>query len=156
MIPTCLRTMITKGNQKQSSIDYMTTMKVKAVIEKGSDGLFSVYSDSHIHHHFFGGFGDNVSEAKEDFEESIREAIEATRSNAKFEDIAIEYKYDIPSLFNFLDYINVSRFADYAGINESKMRAYKSGKVFPGERTMKKITTALANISNELKSVSLR
>ena len=144
-----------RGKHTNSSIYYMTTMKVKAVIEKGSDGLFAVYSDSHIHNHFFGGFGDNVSEAKEDFEESIREAIEATKSNAKLKDIAIEYKYDIPSLFNFLDYINVSRFADYAGINESKMRAYKSGKVFPGERTMKKITAALVNISNELKSVSL-
>ncbi len=131
-------------------------MRVKAVIEKGSDGLFSVYSDSHIHNHFFGGFGDNVSEAKEDFEESIREAIEASKVSTRFEDITIEYKYDIPSLFNFLDYINVSRFAEYAGINESKMRAYKSGKAFPGERTMKKITVALANISNELNSVSLR
>ncbi len=131
-------------------------MKVTAIIEKGSDGLFSVYSDSSIDNHFFGGFGDNVAEAKEDFEESIREAIEASKSETKFGDITIEYKYDIPSLFNFLDYINVSRFAEYAGINESKMRAYKSGKVFPGERTMKKITVALTNISNELNSVSLR
>jgi len=131
-------------------------MTVTAIIEKGIDGLFSVYSDSSIDNHFFGGFGDNVAEAKEDFEESIHEAIEASQSGTKFEDITIEYKYDIPSLFNFLDYINVSRFAEYAGINESKMRAYKSGSVFPGEKTMKKITAALARISNELNSVSLR
>ena len=131
-------------------------MRVIAIIEKGSDGLHSVYSDSSIGKHSFGGFGDNVEEAKEDFELSIHEAIELSGEKIRFEDIIIEYRYDIPSLFNFLDYINVSKFAEYAGINESKMRAYKSGLAFPGEKTMKKIATALERICNEINSVSLR
>ena len=131
-------------------------MKITAIIEKGSDGLYSAYSDSSIDKHSFGGFGDNVEEAKEDFELSIKEAIELSGSKVSFEDIRIEYKYDVPSLFNFLDYINVSKFAEYAGINESKMRAYKSGIVFPGEKTVKKIIIALESITNMLNSVSLR
>jgi hypothetical protein len=133
-----------------------TALKVTAIVEKGSDGLYSVYSDSIIDKHGFGGFGDNVDEAKEDFELSIKEAIELSGSKISFNDIRIEYKYDIPSLFNFLDYINVSKFAEYAGINESKMRAYKSGLVFPGEKTVKRIVAALESITQKLNSVSLR
>ena len=44
--------------------------------------------------------------------------------------------YDLPSFFNDFDFINVSKFAQYAGINESKMRQYKSGSSYPaGTRT---------------------
>lgn len=130
-------------------------MNVIGIIEKGSDGLYSVYSESNIDKHYFGGFGDSVEEAKEDFEVSIKEAIELSGDKIRFESIRIEYRYDIPSLFNFLDYINVSKFAEYARINESKMRAYKSGIVFPSEKTIKKITAALESISTIIKTASL-
>jgi predicted RNase H-like HicB family nuclease len=130
-------------------------MKVVAIIEKGNDGLYSVYSDAHLQNHYFGGFGDSVEEAREDFVESIREAIEATGAES-FEHIDIEYHYDIPSLFNHFVFFNVSKFARFAGINESKMRAYKSGASFPGEKTMKKIAEALSRISDDINAVSLR
>ena len=105
-------------------------MRVNCVVEKGSDGLFAVYSEDHIGKSYFGGFGESVSEAKEDFLASIREAIEeesqAGNKVPRFEDIRVCYHYDVPSFFNYFDFINVSKFAAYAGINESKMRAYNS------------------------------
>lgn len=134
-------------------------MKVLAIVEKSSDGLFSIYSDNHIGKSYFGGFGDSVSEAKEDFVVSVKEAIseESQKGHAapKFEDIDITYKYDIPSFFNCFDFINVSRFAEFAGVNESKMRAYKSGVAFPGEKTTTKILKAIQHIGNEFTSVAL-
>ena len=134
-------------------------MKVLAIVEKSSDGLFCIYSDDHIGKSYFGGFGDSVSEAKDDFVASVKEAIseegQKGHSTPKFEDIIITYKYDIPSFFNCFDFINVSRFAEFAGVNESKMRAYKSGVAFPGEKTTTKILKAIQHIGIEFTSVSL-
>ncbi len=134
-------------------------MKVLAIVEKGSDGLFSVYSDAHIGKSYFGGFGNSVSEAKDDFVVSVKEAISEERREGHkvpvFEDIIITYKYDLPSFFNCFDFINVSRFAEFAGINESKMRAYKSGVAFPGEKTTAKILKAIQHIGVVFTSVSL-
>lgn len=138
----------------------MKKVRVKAVVERGSDGLFSVYSDDHFDNSFFGGYGDSVAKAKEDFLESIKESINEQLSEGKkvpaFEDIAVEYRYDIPSFFDFFDFINVSRFAEYAGINESKMRAYKSGITYPSERTTQKIIEAAHSIAAALESTTLK
>lgn len=134
-------------------------MKVNCIVEKGSDGLFAVYSEDHIGKSYFGGFGDCVLEAKEDFLASIREAIEEEskegNSVPSFEDIRVCYHYDVPSFFNYFDFINVSKFAAYAGINESKMRAYKSGIAFPGEKVTARILKAARTIGADLSAVLL-
>jgi len=49
-------------------------MRIKAVIEKGNDGKFSVYTYGKIGNSFPGGFGDTVEDAKADFELSVRDA----------------------------------------------------------------------------------
>lgn len=138
----------------------MEHTKIQAIVERGSDGLYSVYSNDHFGNSYFGGYGDSVDKAKEDFYESIKEAITEQLSETgiapQLEEVSIEYRYDIPSFFNFFDFINVSKFAEYAGINESKMRAYKSGISFPGEKTTKKIIDAAHAIAAELGSSSLR
>lgn len=129
-------------------------MKIVAIIEKGSDGFYSIHSDDHLGNSFFGGFGHSVSEAKEDFRTSIAEAVQEQvldgRPAPDMSEMEVEYHYDIPSFFNFFDYFNVSKFAEYAGINESKMRAYKSGASYPGEKTMGKISKAVKSITAEL------
>ena len=134
-------------------------MTIQAIIERGTDGLYSVYSNDHIGDSYFGGFGNSVAKAKTDFKTSIWEALEeelaAGHSVPSPEDIEIEYRYDIPSFFNFFDYINVSKFAEFAGINESKMRAYKSGVAYPGEKTMAKISKAVKTIGAEISSAVL-
>ena len=128
-------------------------------MEKGSDGLFAVYSEDHIGKSYFGGFGESVSDAKEDFLTSIREAIEeesqAGNKVPRFEDIRVCYHYDVPSFFNYFDFINVSKFAAYAGINESKMRAYKSGIAYPGEKMTARILKAARTIGADLSTVLL-
>ena len=133
----------------------MKGMKVKAIVERGKDGLYAVYSDAHIGNSYFGGFGDSVALAKADFMESIEEALKEEESDMDKGSIQVEYHYDIPSFFNFFDFFNVSKFAEYAGINESKMRAYKSGASYPGEKTTAKIFQAVKKLCLELNSVSM-
>ena len=65
--------------------------------------------------------------------------------------IEVVFKYDIPSFFNYFDFLNVSKFAEFAGINESKMRAYKCGAAFPGEKTTRKIMKAINRIGQDLR-----
>ncbi|MBQ9463338.1 MAG: pilus assembly protein HicB [Bacteroidales bacterium] len=130
-------------------------MLVKAIIERGEDGLYSVYSSDHIGKSYFGGFGESVVDAKADFMVSIQEAIKEENAAIDPTCVEVEYHYDIPSFFNCFDFINVSKFAELAGINESKMRAYKSGVAFPGEKTMAKISNAVRKIGIELSSAGL-
>ena len=134
-------------------------MKVNCIVEKGSDGLYAVYSDDHIGKSYFGGFGESVSEAKDDFLASIREAIEEESKEGnqvpQWEDVRVCYHYDIPSFFNYFDFINISKFAAYAGINESKMRAYKSGIAYPGEKMTARILKAVRTIGADLSAVLL-
>lgn len=135
-------------------------MKVMAIVEKGSDGTYSIYSEQEISNHSFGGYGESVEEAKEDFMLSINEAKEMIKENTgtipdEFANLQVTFKFDIASFFNYFDWINVSKFAQYAGINESKMRQYKSGVAFAGERTTNKILSAIKKMGSELSTASL-
>ena len=132
----------------------MRRYQIKGVIEKSKDGLYSIYSDEHFGDSYFGGFGESVAAAKKDFIESVNEAIAeetaAGRRVPSLEEVTVEYRYDIPSFFNFFDFINVSKFAEHIGINESKMRAYKSGVSYPGEKTTGNIANEIHELGAEL------
>lgn len=135
-------------------------MKILAIVEKGEDGLYSIYTEAEIAGHSFGGFGESVEIAKKDFMESIQEAQEMIAVNegtipVEFADLKIEFKYDLESFFNYFDCLNVSKFANYAGINESKMRQYKTGTAFAGEKTTNKILNAIKKLGAELSTASL-
>lgn len=135
-------------------------MDILAIIEKGTDGLYSIYSDAMLLNHGLGGYGSSVEESKADFFESIKEAKEMIIEDGgtlpdEVESINVTFKYDLQSFFNYFDWINVSQFAKKAGINESKMRQYKNGLAFAGESTTKKILDAIKNIGAELQSATL-
>lgn len=131
--------------------------KIVAIIEKGTDGRYSVRSEQHFGDNYFGGFGDTIEDAKMDFRDSVKEcqelAIEEGTDVSK--EYQIVFRYDMPSFFEDFEFINASRFAHYAGINESKMRQYKSGVTYPGEKTTKKILDTIHRIGAEFCSVSL-
>jgi hypothetical protein len=71
------------------------------------------------------------------------------------QEIKIDYKYDLQSFFNYFEWINISKFAKFAGINESKMRQYKIGAAFAGEKTKDKIMSAIHKMSADLAAASL-
>ena len=135
-------------------------MTILAIVEKGPDGLYSVWSDQCFGHHFFGGYRESVEEAKKDFLDSVNEALTECRQEddrfcgPEYDEIHISYRFDIPSFFNFFEWINVSEFARYAGINESKMRQYKNGLAYPGERTTRKIMATVKRMQTDFASIS--
>jgi predicted RNase H-like HicB family nuclease len=135
-------------------------MNVTGIIEKGEDGRFSIICNQEIGSFCLGGFGDSVEEAKADFNSVIQEAqAEYVKENGdlpqKYQGIKVSYKYDLVAFFNYFDWINISKFAKVAGINESKMRQYKTGSAFAGEKTKQKVQLAIKRMSAELASASL-
>lgn len=135
-------------------------MKITAIIERNDNGYYQISSDNELCGCCFGGYGYSVEEAKADFMKSIDEAKEMIAESGEAippeaEKITVEYKYDIPSFFNYFNWINISQFSKKAGINESKMRQYKSGVAFASEKTTNKILNAVKALGTELQSARL-
>ena len=133
-------------------------MVTTALIERGKDGTFGIFTPD-IDHTIIGD-GNTVEEAKADFENSVREMIlsytEAdTEIPNELKDIQFVYKYDIASMFNYYDWINVSKFARKAGINPSLMRQYRMGKTYISENQINKIENTLHSLGDELSSIKL-
>ncbi len=132
-------------------------MQIVAIIEKGPDGFYSIRSEQKVGRYYFGGYGEDVKSAKEDFLASVRESLEGAAQEGTQIPVGtdIKFRYDLPSFFNYFDYLNVSKFAEYAGINESRMRAYKSGIAYPGEKTTRKIMKAIEQIRQDISAASI-
>ncbi|MDR1883823.1 MAG: pilus assembly protein HicB [Prevotella sp.] len=133
-------------------------MKTTALIERGKDGTYGIFTPD-IEHTIIGE-GDTVEEAKEDFENSVKEMIlsytETGRDlHPELKDIEFEYKYDIASVFNCYNWINVSKFARKAGINASLMRQYRTGKTYISEGQIGKIENTLHQLGKELAAIKL-
>ena len=133
-------------------------MKTVIIIEKGKDGTYSVYpakGDMIII-----GEGSSVEKAKDDFMNSYNEMKEYLKEKGKnmpseLNEEHFEYKYDISSLFNEFNFINVSKFAEWLGISPSLMRHYKSGNTYISMNQVKKIEEGLHKIATQLLSVTL-
>ena len=135
-------------------------MKITAIIERNDNNYYQISSPDEIEGHGLGGYGYSVNEAKDDFRKSIDEALEMTLEESgvlpvSVTNIEVDFQYDIPSFFNYFDWINVSAFAKKAGINESKMRAYKSGLAAASEKTMERICSTIKAMGAELSSATL-
>lgn len=135
-------------------------MKIIGTIEKSKTAYYSIYPDKDILDFAPFGYGISLVEAKEDFMKGIEEYREKKRAELnyipkEFDNLIVEFRYDISTLFEAFDFLNVSKFAKYAGINESKMRQYTSGACDPGVKASQKISSALVTLGNALLSAAL-
>lgn len=132
-------------------------MKTAAIIEKSEKG-YSIYTPD------LGsviiGLGETVELAKDDFANSLKEVIESYDGEelpVYLKDIEFDYRFDIQSLFNLYNFINVSKFAKRIGINPSLLSQYKNGlTTYITEQQAKKIEKAFHDIGNEFTKISLR
>lgn len=131
--------------------------KSTALIEMGKDGTFGIFTPD-IESTIIGE-GNTVAEAKADFENSVSEIIELHEETGmkdpdNLKDITFVYKYDLPSFLSYYDFFNISRLAQYAGINSSLMRQYKRGQ-YVSEKQVSKIQEAIHKIGKELAAIQL-
>ncbi len=133
-------------------------MKTIALIEKGKDGTFGIFTPD-LQHTIIGE-GNTVAESKEDFKNSLTEVLASYTETGKampaeLQDIEFDFRYDIASLFNYYKFINVSKFAQEAGINPSLLRQYKTGNQYISENQVLKIEAALHKIAHEFADIKL-
>ncbi|KAB7728015.1 type II toxin-antitoxin system HicB family antitoxin [Rudanella paleaurantiibacter] len=94
----------------------------------------------------------NLRDLVEDFLEN--EGKDAPEwSGVKIEDISFNYEYDLTALFEVFSSVKIGSIADAAGINQSLMRQYASGKKNPSERQAKKIEEAVRQLGQRLTQV---
>lgn len=133
-------------------------MNMNVTIEKQKDGSYIAYNtnDDAV---TLVGTGNTVSEAKDDFFNSIQETVEACKENniPIPESLSEEpvFKFDIASLFEYYSMINVSALARYLGINETLMRQYKKGDTYISENQLKRIEDGIHILGEEFTRLKL-
>ncbi len=75
--------------------------------------------------------------------------------NVQPELVEFNHLYDIYSLFQQFDYLNISKVAIQAGMNPSLLRQYSAGVKNPSAEQAKKIEETLHRLAKELKDVSV-
>lgn len=134
--------------------------KILVIIEKGRDGLFSVYTPE-TKSTVLNGQGINVEIAINDMKEAMQEVIKLYKETDENvpkelqEPFEFEYKYDVPSVFNYFDEINLTTFSRKIGINSSLLRQYKNGLAFASKKQAEKIKNGLHELGKHLSSAQL-
>ena len=127
---------------------------MKAVIEKTSTG-FSGYMEG-----IPGATtGATLSEMRENFEELRNLHVAYLKEQGKpykaIEKAEIKFVIDLRQFFEYFNIIKKSALAERLGINSSLMRQYASGLAPIADKRMKKISSELNKLGEELKSVDL-
>lgn len=130
-------------------------MKVKAIIERGMDGIYSVYMDDDNFDFGLNGQGNSVNEAKAEFIAVYEELKDMYKEEGK--DIPIlefEYIFDVAS---FLDYfsnvLSKSGLEKITGVNQKQLWHYAAGKRNPSRETILKIQNGLHKLAEDLSQV---
>jgi len=128
-------------------------MKVTAIIEKSTDGLYYVYIQEDLPGFGLTAIGETVEKAKEDLLIAYTEMGEVFAEEGKeIVKLEFEYKYDLQSFFNYFNWINVSKLADKAGINAALLRHYKKGISFASEKQCARIQQCVHELGGELQA----
>jgi predicted RNase H-like HicB family nuclease len=130
---------------------------LKAIIEKGSDGFYSIYMPEIAGLY---GTGETEEEAKENLKDAIEMAIDHVEETGDttyyaplLEKHIVEYAYDLSGFFKTFDIFDVTAFSKKIGINSSLMRRYKTGMSKASVAQKTKILDGIYSVANELHAV---
>ncbi len=130
-------------------------MTVTAIIERGSDGRYSVYIKEKAYPYGIIGTGGSVKEAKEDFQCGYEEMKAYVLEQGKqFVDAEFSFRYDIPSfLQEFAFAFSLAGLERITGVNQKQLGHYISGYRKPSQKTIRKIENGIHDFSLLLEAV---
>ena len=130
---------------------------VKAFIEIGKDGTYSVYVDLEDNTLNYGihGTGDTVKDAVEDFASAYEAMKELYRQKGKeFVVASFEYHYDMASFLQFYStYFSLAGLSRMTGIHQGQLSRYVNGTLNPSKRTIQRIDNRVRDFANNLSQV---
>ena len=131
---------------------------MNVTIEKQNDGSYIAYNPDEKEFSLI-GVGSTVAEAKEDFFNSIQETIDTLTEIGETIPDALtstpDFSFDLSSLFEYYDFLNVSALARFLGFNETLMRQYKRGNTYISDKQLGKIEVGIHKIGAELNALKL-
>ena len=133
----------------------MKVKKLKAIIEKASDGGYGIYLPD-ISGYI--GLGITEEEAKKDLRDAINEVVsycneQGIPDNIYGGNVEFDYRYDLSGFFNKFDVFNVSALAKAVGINSGLMRQYKAGKTYISYKRKQQIESGIHRLAGNLLNV---
>lgn len=131
---------------------------IAAIIERATDGTYSVYCEEEI----FSGMGDTIEEAKSD----MLQQMDAYKETAKAEgfkypgylddgDFTIEYSVDALSLMNYYlskGWVTLSTLESITGISQKQLWAYTHGTK-PRKAQAERIRSGLRDMARDLDTI---
>ena len=130
---------------------------VKAFVERGTDGIFSVYVDLNDNTLNYGihGTGDTANKAIEDFNICYQDMKELYRELGKeFVEANFEYHYDTASFLNFYTlFFSLAGLSRLTGINQGQLSHYVNGNRNPSKQTIQKIDNSIHSFARNLGQV---
>ena len=125
-------------------------MKVTAIIERSSDGFYSIYTKEETGKFGLYGYGDTPEEAKEDFFVAIEEMKEEPDSEI-LNDLDVTFVYDVSSfLHEYKKRLSISGLSLITGVHQKQLNHYLTGHRNPSEKTVRKIEEGIHNFANTL------
>lgn len=128
--------------------------KITAIIERGLDGGFSIYTED-----VKGliGTGMTEDEARQDFievrEEQAEYYVEKNGQEPVWANMEIDFRYSLAAFFMAFPYINATQFAKSIGMNPSLIRKYKMGLATASEKQKQIIQENLNTLTDKLQRV---
>ncbi len=135
---------------------YQNTMKVKAIIERASDGTFACCAEKSICKALPVGYGDCAEEAKEDMLVALEEMRLINKENGvEMPAVDFTYYYDIPSILDAFPYFCIDKLAKLAGFSASQMHQLSSGAVKASEKDFLRLKNAIEKVKRDMAQVVL-
>ena len=133
----------------------MEKKKVKAIIEKGRDGRFSIYSSDDTLPYLVTGTGATIEEARQVFlggYDDIRRVF--AEDGREFPEAEFEFVYDVPSfLQEFANVFTLAGLSRLTGVNQKQLGHYVSGYRHPSAATARKIEEGVKRFCDRLSEV---
>jgi hypothetical protein len=125
----------------------MSIHNVELIIEKGDEGIWGRVN-----------YNDNMIIEQADTFDDLKLRLKMVLHDFEGidpESITFEVRYDVYSLFEQFDFLNISKVAKYAGIHPGLLRQYASGVKQPSLTQAKKIEETLHSLAGQMQKVSV-
>lgn len=132
-------------------------MKVEARVEREpGEKNFSCYMNIDGLKTSVLGQGSSAKAAIKDMQNGWLDVADELKSEGKkVPQLDIEYKFDVGSLFNYYDFINVAGVSREIGISPSVMRQYSIGMRKPSNERKKKIIDGIKSLASKMQKAEI-
>ena len=124
--------------------------KIQVIVETGKDMFACFMAGEHDGLTGLHGDGKTARKAISNFCQCYKEEKQFCQSEGKIvPELEFEFVFDIGAFFSYY-FINVSAFAEYAGMNASLLRQYACGLKSPTKVTIDKIKATIDNYKKDI------